>query len=375
MNEAINILSKDALQLLQSLIVIPSLSKEEQGTADCIAAFLEERNIVIHRSGNNVWAANQFFDAAKPSILLNSHHDTVAANTQYTRDPYQPAIEEGKLYGLGSTDAGASLVCLIAAFLHFYKEEQLAYNIVLAATAEEEISGKEGIESLFAKEDFKKLFDHKDSFALVGEPTELQLAIAEKGLLVLDCTVHGKAGHAARNEGENAIYKAMEAIRWFKEYRFPKISESLGEVKMTVTSIHTENKAHNIVPASCNLVVDIRVTDAYTHEAIMQTIQQHVDAAIKPRSTRLRSSSIGTDHPVVKAGIALGKQTYGSPTTSDQALIPLPSLKCGPGFSGQSHSADEFVEVRWIGEAVEFYISLIGGMDNAKKDNVKMDNG
>lgn len=370
MSDAINILSKDALQLLQSLIAIPSLSREEEGTADCIAAFLEERNIAIHRNGNNVWAANHFFDAAKPTILLNSHHDTVAANAQYTRDPFRPAIEDGKLYGLGSTDAGASLVSLIAAFLHFYKAGDLAYNIVLAATAEEEISGKEGIEKLFAAAEFKKLFSHKDSFALVGEPTELQLAIAEKGLLVLDCTVHGKAGHAARNEGKNAIYKAMEAVNWFKTYRFPKVSDSLGEVKMTVTSIHTENKAHNIVPASCNFVVDIRVTDVYTHEEIIATIQQQVDAVLKPRSTRLRSSSIGMEHPVVQAGIALGKRTYGSPTTSDQALIPLPSLKCGPGFSGQSHSADEFVEVRWIGEAVAFYISLINGMDNVKMENV-----
>ncbi len=359
MSEAINILSSDALQLLQSLIAIPSLSKEEKGTADCIAAFLQERNIDIHRSGNNVWAVNEFFDAAKPTILLNSHHDTVAANAQYTRDPFSPAIEDGKLYGLGSTDAGASLVCLVAAFLYFYREKQLSCNIVLAATAEEEISGKEGIEKLFATGEFSKLFSHKDSFALVGEPTELHLAIAEKGLLVLDCTVYGKAGHAARNEGENAIYKAMEAIQWFQQYRFPKISESLGEVKMTVTSIHTENKAHNIVPASCNFVVDIRVTDAYTHEEIIETIQQNVDVVLKPRSTRLRSSSIGIEHPIVKAGIALGKQTYGSPTTSDQALIPLPSLKCGPGFSGQSHSADEFVEVRWIGEAVEFYINWL----------------
>ena len=364
MNVPLTILSEDALQLLQALISIPSLSKDEKGTADRIAAFLEERNISIERDACNVWAVNKFFDPAKPSILLNSHHDTVAPNSKYTREPFLPEMIGEKLYGLGSTDAGASLVCLIAAFLHFYEQEQLSYNIVLAATAEEEISGKDGIERLFANEAFKKMFSRPGSFAIVGEPTELQLAVAEKGLLVLDCIAHGKAGHAARDEGDNAIYKAMKAMAWFQQYRFPEISENLGEVKMTVTSVATENKAHNVVPATCSFVVDIRVTDVYTHEAIIEEIKKHVEVELVPRSTRLRSSSIPMDHPVVKAGIALGKTTYGSPTASDQALIPLPSLKCGPGFSGQSHSADEFVELKWIPEAVAFYIQWLGKMVN-----------
>ena len=371
-NRSVTILSDDALTLLQALIAIPSLSKQENETADCIELFLQQRNIKTNRELNNVWATNKYFDKSKPSVLLNSHHDTVAANSKYTRDPLLPEIINGKLYGLGSTDAGASLVCLIAAFIHFYEIENLPYNIVLAASAEEEISGKDGVEQLFAINAFRELFQHKDSFAIVGEPTELQLAIAEKGLLVLDCIAHGKAGHAARNEGENAIYKAIKAIEWFQQYHFAKISDSLGEVKMTVTSIATENKAHNVVPAGCSFVVDIRVTDVYTHEEIISTIQKHVDVEIKPRSTRLRSSSIDINHPIVKAGIALGKTTYGSPTASDQALIPLPSLKCGPGFSGQSHSADEFVEVRWIEEAVKFYIGWIGklsGMDTGATDN------
>jgi len=229
----------------------------------------------------------------------------------------------------------------------------------LAATAEEEISGKEGIEKLFAAEDFKKLFTHKDSFAIVGEPTQLQLAIAEKGLLVLDCKAHGKAGHAARDDGENAIYKAMKAIEWFQQFKFPLVSSTLGEVKMTVTAVETSNKAHNVIPASCSFVVDIRVTDVYTHEEIIETIKKYIDIEIQPRSTRLRPSSIPVDHVVVKAGIVLGKTTYGSPTASDQALIPLPSLKCGPGFSGQSHSADEFIEVRWIEEGINFYINWL----------------
>lgn len=369
MKESVKILSDDALQLLQSLIAVPSLSKEEQGTADVIVSFLEERKIVINRHLNNVWAVNKYFGVAKPTILLNSHHDTVAANSKYTRDPFLPEIEDGKLFGLGSTDAGASLVSLIASFIYLYEHKDLHYNIVVAATAEEEISGKDGIEKLFSIKEFNDLFLHKDSFAIVGEPTELQLAIAEKGLLVLDCTAHGKAGHAAREEGENALYKAMKAIAWFQQFRFPLVSDTLGEVKMTVTSVHTENKAHNVVPATCSFVVDIRVTDVYTHEAILDIIQQHVEAEVKPRSTRLRSSSIDTAHPIVQAGIALGKTTYGSPTASDQALIPLPSLKCGPGFSGQSHSADEFVEVRWIGEAIEFYINWLEKMDNWKINN------
>jgi acetylornithine deacetylase len=367
-NETLTILTDEALDLLQRVIAIPSLSKEEKGTADCIAHFLQDKNIDFHRTANNIWATNKFFDASKPSILLNSHHDTVAADSKYTRDPFLPIIEEGKLYGLGSTDAGASLVSLIAAFIYFFAVENLSYNIVLAASAEEEISGRDGIETLFNDEKFRAYFSHPGSFAIVGEPTELQLAVAEKGLLVLDCMAHGKAGHAAREEGENAIYNAVKAIEWFRDFRFEKISATLGEVKMTVTSIVTENKAHNVVPANCHFVVDIRVTDAYTHEEILNTIQQNLDVDVQPRSTRLRSSSIAMDHPVVRAGIALGKTTYGSPTASDQALIPLPSLKCGPGFSGQSHAADEFIEVRWIGEAVAFYTKWLDSLMNNGKN-------
>ncbi len=363
MKAQIKILQNDAVQLLQSLIAIPSLSRQEEGTATRIAAFLEEKNISMHRNGNNVWAVNKFYDASKPTILLNSHHDTVAPNVKYTRNPFLPKIEDGKLYGLGSTDAGASLVCLLAAFQYFYYKENMAYNILFAATAEEEISGANGIEKLFASQDFVNYFLHKDSVAIVGEPTELQLAIAEKGLLVLDSVAYGKAGHAAREEGENAIYKAIKAIDWFQQYRFSKISEQLGEIKMTVTSIYSENKAHNVVPAICSFVVDIRVTDAYTHEEIVEEIKRNVDVEIKPRSMRLRASSISNGHPIVQAAVSLGKTIYGSPTTSDQALIPLPSVKCGPGFSGQSHSADEFVELKWIEEAIVFYIEWLEKMN------------
>ena len=355
----IHIITEDAVKLLQQLISIPSISKQEDKTGDLIESFLQERGVRVSRLLNNLWAANKNFDASKPAILLNSHHDTVAANSKYTRDPHKAAIEDDKLYGLGSTDAGASLVSLMATFLYFYDATNLPYNIVFAASAEEEISGWDGIEKLFDDKSFAACFNHSNSFAIVGEPTQLELAIAEKGLLVLDCVAHGRAGHAARDEGDNAIYKAMKAIEWFKSYQFEKISPVLGEVKMTVTSINTENKAHNVVPPQCSFVVDIRVTELYEHEQVIATIKEHVDVEITPRSTRLRSSCIDVKHPVVVAGIKLGKTTYGSPTASDQALIPLPSLKCGPGFSGQSHSADEFIELRWIGEAVEFYTKLL----------------
>ena len=357
--DKLHIITADAIRLLQQLIAIPSLSKQEDKTAVCLESFLTNQGVAFHRLQNNVWTSNKKFDASKPTVLLNSHHDTVPANAAYTRDPHLATIEDGKLYGLGSTDAGASLVSLLAAFLYFNEAEDLPYNIVWAASAEEEISGKNGIEKLFFDEAFKKLFLHADSFAIVGEPTQLELAIAEKGLLVLDCTAHGRAGHAARDEGENALYKAMDAIHWFRNYQFEKISPVLGPVKMTVTSIQTQNKAHNIIPATCSFVVDIRVNELYTHEQILDTIKQHVDIEVMPRSTRMRSSSIDVNHPVIKAGISLGKKTYGSPTTSDKALIPLPSLKCGPGFSAQSHSADEFVAVSDIEDGVSFYIALL----------------
>jgi acetylornithine deacetylase/succinyl-diaminopimelate desuccinylase-like protein len=343
---------QDAVELLQKLIATPSFSKEEDKTAGIIEQFFSQKDIPSNRLLNNVWCVNKYFDADKPTILLNSHHDTVKPNPQYTKDPFSPIIEESKLYGLGSNDAGGCLVSLIAAFCHFYESDDMKYNIVLAATAEEEISGKNGIESILSS---LPAID----FAIVGEPTLTNLAIAEKGLLVLDCTATGKAGHAAREEGENAIYKAMQDISWFQTYQFPKISETLGPIKMSVTSINTENKAHNVVPAVCSFIVDIRVTDAYTHEEILETIKQHVQSDIKPRSMRLRSSKIEKDHPLVLAGIKLGKQTYGSPTTSDAALIPAPVLKCGPGDSARSHTADEFIYLTEIEDGIDNYIKIL----------------
>ena len=350
-------LIQDSTGLLRDLIRIPSFSKEENQTADTIERFLQQRGVRTFRKMNNVWAYNKFFDAGKPTILLNSHHDTVKPNTGYTRNPFSPDVVDDKLYGLGSNDAGGCLVSLIAVFLHFYAQEGLRYNFCIAATAEEEISGTNGLELVIP--DLGPL-----DFAIVGEPTLMQLAVAERGLMVLDCTAHGKAGHAAREEGDNAIYKALKDIEWFTSYRFPKESDEFGAIKMSVTVIHAGSQ-HNVVPATCEFVVDIRVTDAYRNEEVLDIIRQHVSCEVTPRSVRLKPSSIPKDHPVVQAGLALGRTTYGSPTTSDQALLDIPSLKLGPGDSARSHMADEFIHLDEIGEGIGLYINIL---DRVVKD-------
>lgn len=347
----IQTLSEQAIGLLQQLIRIPSFSREEDKTADAIQEFMLLRGIQMHRKLNNLWAWNKHFDPAKPTILLNSHHDTVKPNSGYTRDPFEATIEDGKLYGLGSNDAGGCLVSLIAVFLYFYEKEGLKYNFCLATTAEEEISGVNGLELIIP--DLGNL-----DFGIVGEPTQMQLAIAEKGLMVLDCTAHGKAGHAAREEGENAIYKALTDIEWFRTYRFPKESEVFGPVKMSVTIINAGSQ-HNVVPASCTFTVDVRVTDAYRNEEVLEIIRQHVSCDVKPRSIRLKPSKIDKDHPIVQAGIALGRTTYGSPTTSDQSLLDIQSIKVGPGDSARSHTADEFVYVDEIREGIDLYVKML----------------
>jgi acetylornithine deacetylase len=282
---------KTVLELLKQLIATPSFSKEEDKTASILEHFFKERNIIPERHLNNIWCVNKYFDASKPTILLNSHHDTVRPNPHYSRDPFEPLVEHGKLYGLGSNDAGGPLVSLVATFLYFYEQKDLKYNLVLAATAEEEISGKNGIECILP-------LLPEVAFAIVGEPTLTNLAVAEKGLLVLDCIAQGKAGHAAREEGDNSLYKAIDDINWIRNFNFPKISPSLGPVKMSVTVISTENKAHNVVPAQCTFVVDIRVTDAYTHEEIIEIIKQHISSEIRPRSMRMRASKIDEHHPL-----------------------------------------------------------------------------
>jgi len=344
-------LSESAIQLLKRLIATPSFSREEDKTAALIEQFLTNQGIPFQRKKNNIWAQNRFFNPDKPTLLLNSHHDTVKPNPSWTLNPFFPLEREGKLYGLGSNDAGGCLVSLIATFCHFYDKPNLAYNIVLATTAEEEISGREGLELILP--DLPPL-----SFAIVGEPTQMHLAIAEKGLLVLDCTAHGRSGHAARNEGDNAIYKAIRDIQWLTSYQFPNVSPTLGPIKMSVTVINSGSQ-HNVVPDACTFTVDVRATEQYTLEEIVETIRANVESEVKPRSIRLKPSSIPVDHPIVQAGIALGRQTYGSPTTSDQALLDCPSLKCGPGHSERSHTADEFIYLREIEQGIELYIRML----------------
>jgi acetylornithine deacetylase len=343
-----------AVALLEHLIATPSFSREESQTADIINDFLTSRGVQTYRKLNNIWAYNKHFDAAKPTILLNSHHDTVKPNSGYTRDPYEAKTEDGKLYGLGSNDAGGSLVSLISTFLYFYEKENLKYNLCLATTAEEEISGSNGLELIIPE--LGQL-----NFGIVGEPTQMQLAIAERGLMVLDCTAHGRAGHAAREEGDNAIYKALKDIEWFRTYKFPKESELFGPIKMSVTIINAGSQ-HNVVPASCTFTVDVRVTDAYRNEEVLEMIKQHVDCEVAARSIRLKPSSIDRNHPIVQSGIKLGRTTYGSPTTSDQSLLDIPSVKVGPGDSARSHTADEFIFVDEIREGIELYVKMIEGI-------------
>jgi acetylornithine deacetylase len=341
----------EARHLLEGLIALPSFSREEDKTADLIQAFLHRHGVEAHRKGNNVWARNRYYDAGKPTVLLNSHHDTVRPNAGYTKDPFQPLVEDGKLFGLGSNDAGGCLVSLLATFLYFQAGPNLAYNLVIAATAEEEVSGVNGIELLYR--DLGPI-----DFAIVGEPTQMHLAVAEKGLMVLDAVAYGRSGHAAREEGDNAIYKALKDIEWFRTYQFPEVSEYLGPVKMSVTIIQAGSQ-HNVVPDRCAYTVDVRVTDSYTHEEVLDIIRSQVGAEVTPRSMRLRSSRIDKGHPIVQAGLKMGRQTYGSPTSSDQALIPATSIKIGPGDSARSHTADEFIYLHEIKEGIEIYIRLL----------------
>lgn len=352
MNDTLNQLKEEAIELLKQLIATPSFSKEEENTADLIDRFLEKHGVHTRTHMNNIWAQNKYFDPSKPTLLLNSHHDTVKPNKGYTLDPFAPIVKDGKLFGLGSNDAGGCLVSLMAVFLHYYAQPNMKYNIVFAATAEEEISGHNGIEALISRLG-------EIEFGIVGEPTQMQMAVAEKGLLVLDAVAHGRAGHAARNEGENALYKAIKDIQWFENFKFDRVSDLLGPVKTTVTVIETENKAHNVVPAHCRFVIDCRINELYTFEEILQTIQPNVTCDITPRSMRMRSSAISLEHPIVQAGLSLGRTYYGSPTTSDKALMPFQTLKLGPGDSARSHTADEFIFLDEIRDGISLYIDFL----------------
>ena len=344
-------LHTEAINLLKKLIETPSVSRDEDKTADIIQAYFEEHGVTVERKGNNVWVKNQEYSPDKPTILLNSHHDTVKPNAGYTYDPFDAFERGGKLHGLGSNDAGASLVSLIMTFLYFYNTQDIKYNLILAATAEEEISGAGGVRSIL-----RELGDI--DFGIVGEPTQMAMAIHEKGLMVLDCVVKGRAGHAARDEGENAIYKAMGVIDWFRTFEFPTKSETLGPVKMSVTMIESGTQ-HNVIPDTCKLVVDVRTTDAYTNEETLEIIRQNVDCEVEERSTRLQPSRITDDHVIVQAAKALDTETFGSPTMSDQALMPFPTVKIGPGDSNRSHMPDEYVFVDEIREGIMGYLMLL----------------
>lgn len=347
-------LIEESTSLLKSLIETQSFSREEDQTALLLSNFLQDYGISTERVGNNVIAYNRFSDPSKPYVLLNSHHDTVKPNPGYSKNPFEAVVEDGKLYGLGSNDAGGCLVSLIAAFRYFYEEQDLPFNLCLVASSEEEVSGKGGLE-----EAYKHI--QPCDFAIIGEPTLLNLAVAEKGLMVLDCEAIGISGHAAREEGENAIYKAINDINWFQTFQFPKQSEFLGPVKMSVTMIEAGSQ-HNVVPASCKYVVDVRTTDVYQNLEVLAIIREHVRSSVEPRSTRLNPSSISVEHPIVQSGIRLGKELYGSPTMSDQAILSIPSIKTGPGDSARSHTADEFIYLDEIDAGIRYYIDLLKGI-------------
>ncbi|WP_291870678.1 M20/M25/M40 family metallo-hydrolase [Maribacter sp.] len=344
-------LTEKAISLLKKLIRIESFSNEEDKTADAIEAWLTNFSIPFTRENNNVYAKNKHWDDSKPTLLLNSHHDTVKPNKAYTRDPFLPEIIDGKLYGLGSNDAGGCLVSLLAAFTHFFQQENLNHNILMVASAEEENAGVNSLRGLLPNLP-------KIDVAIVGEPTLMNLAIAEKGLIVFDAVVKGTPSHAAHPNDNNSIYNTMEVLKWFKNYRFPKSSEALGDVKLTVTQINAGSQ-HNVVPAQVQLVIDVRVNDSYSNKEIADILKAEAPCSIQERGLKLNSSKIDKDHALVKSGIALGRETYGSPTLSDQAALTCQSVKLGPGDSTRSHSADEYIYIYEIEEGIDLYIKIL----------------
>lgn len=344
-------LQDDAINLLKDLISIQSFSFEEDKTATKINNWLKERGVKSDRKVNNIIAYNKHYDQTKPNILLNSHHDTVEPNSAYTLDPYKPQIVNGKLYGLGSNDAGGALVSLISTFLHFYDKENLSHNIILLASAEEERSGPNGIKSIMP-------ILPEIELAIVGEPTLMNIAVAEKGLIVFDLIVKGTSSHAAHKNLDNPIYKAIDIINKISKIKFEKKSNLLDDVKLTVTQINA-GVQHNVVPAEVKLVLDARINDKYTNTEIYNVLKDELDCEVVPRNLDLNSSSIPENHKIIKAGNKLGFTKYGSPTLSDQAKIKCNSIKLGPGDSTRSHTADEFIYVDEIKNGVKKYIELI----------------
>lgn len=349
-----NTIKSESIELLKAMIEIPSLSREEKEVVDCLEGKFRMWGLPVHRSRNNIWMRNANWSEDKPVILFNSHVDTVRSGNGWTCDPFKATVENDRLTGLGSNDAGASVVALLGTFRYFYEVENLPYNLLFCASAEEEISGSNGVASILDQLG-------RIDLAIVGEPTRMQIAIAEKGLIVLDCEAKGRAGHAARNEGENAIYKAIEDIQILEQFRFPLESTLLGPVKMTVTQIEA-GAQHNVVPDSCRFVVDVRTNEFYTNDEAFQIISGIIRSEVHPRSFRLNSSGISPNHPLVKRGIEMGLNTYGSPTTSDQAVIPYPSVKMGPGDSARSHTANEYILISEIREGIDTYIRLLDGL-------------
>jgi len=347
-------ISTDAINLLTQLIATESFSRQEDKTAGLIEYFFTQRGIPTERIGNNIIARSKKWSAQQKTILLNSHHDTVKPASGYTKDPFNPEITDGILYGLGSNDAGGSLVALIATFLHLYNHD-LGYNLIFVASAEEEISGPNGIAAV------------RDKIApidlgIIGEPTQMRMAIAEKGLMVVDGEAIGKSGHAAREEGINAIYIALKDIDWIQNYEFEKVSQVLGKTKMTVSQIQAGTQ-HNVVPDSCKFVIDIRTNEEYGNEEVFNFLQKNTTSNLKARSFRLNSSKISLDHPIVKKGLALERPYYGSPTLSDQALLPYTTIKIGCGKSERSHTADEFIYLSEIEEGIAIYLQLLDGLE------------
>ncbi|MCK9342539.1 MAG: M20 family metallo-hydrolase [Massilibacteroides sp.] len=343
-----------AIDTLKGMIARRSISRGEKEVADFLEATWQKNGQKVHRKGNNLWIIAPHFDLERPTLLLNAHIDTVKPVEAWTKDPFTPEEDaDGKLYGLGSNDDGASVVSLYATFCQLADTEQ-SYNLIFLASAEEEVSGKNGIEAVLP-------LLPPITFAVVGEPTGMRPAVAEKGLMVLDCIAKGKAGHAAREEGINAITQAIEDIQWFHTYNFPKVSESLGPVKMTVTLIQAGTQ-HNIIPDRCTFTVDIRSNEHYPNETLLQLIRQHVKCEVTARSTRLNSSKTPLGHSFTQRALFIGKEPFGSPTLSDQALMPFPSVKIGPGDSARSHTADEYIELMEIREALKLYPTLLNGL-------------
>ena len=343
----------DAIDLLKRLISTPSVSRQEQDAADVLSDYIKQyEHFTIHREGNNLWIMDPHYDEQRPTLLLNAHIDTVKPVDSWERNPFMPVVEDDCLYGLGSNDCGGGLVSLLQVF-RLLTEKQQQYNLIYLASAEEEVSGINGIRRVLP-------LLPKVDVAIVGEPTGMQPAIAEKGLMVLDVTCKGISGHAARQEGVNAIYEALDDLNWLRNYRFEKVSDLLGPTLMNVTVINAGTQ-HNVIPDKCTFTVDIRTNEYYHNEDVYDFIKTHLKGEVKARSFHLHSSCINKEHPIVKRCVAMGMQPFGSPTLSDQALMPFPSLKLGPGESSRSHSADEYIRLSEIENGINTYIKLLDG--------------